>query len=422
MVLSGAALLAAVCRALGLRAELTPASDARTLELGGRLTSGDECFPAQVTVGDFFRVLERPGLDPSTVVFLMPTTEGPCRFGQYAPYLRHLLDSSGYEAVCILSPTTANSYSDAGELGSAFLRSGWRVMVVSDILENLLLKYRPRESRRGDAETVHAECLDDLCRVIEATPASASIQMRALVGALVRCRDRFRAIPVRRDVPMPLIGVVGEIFCRLHPFSNQDVIRRVEALGGEVCLSGVAEWMWYTMAFELAQLELIGRRYSLASLRARLRWFVQHRDERRLMAPFAGEFAGREEPEVHALLEDARPYLPWDGALGEMVLSVGKAVHLAKNGAAGILDISPFTCMNGIVSEAVYPSVSRDHHGIPIKSLYFDGTQVDLDRDLDLFMVLVRSYEERRGRPVGERQPATAAERKQLTRPEPLAE
>jgi len=42
-----------------------------------------------------------------------------------------------------------------------------------------------------------------------------------------------------------------------------------------------------------------------------------------------------------------------------MVLNVGKAVYLAKKGAAGIIDISPFTCMNGIVCEAIYPNEPR---------------------------------------------------------------
>ena len=90
----------------------------------------------------------------------------------------------------------------------------------------------------------------------------------------------------------------------------------------------------------------------------------------------------------------ARPYLPTRGCLGEMVLSVGKAAYLAKHGADGIIDISPFTCMNGIVSEAVYPKLSKDYGGIPIRNFYFDGTQSDLDRDLGIYMELARSYRE----------------------------
>ena len=105
---------------------------------------------------------------------------------------------------------------------------------------------------------------------------------------------------------------------------------------------------------------------------------------------------GYEEPDVHEVLEAARPYLPADGAFGEMVLNVGKAICLARSGADGIIDISPFTCMNGIVCEAVYPRVSRDLGGIPIRNFYFDGTQSDLDRDLGVYLELARTYQRRK--------------------------
>ena len=103
---------------------------------------------------------------------------------------------------------------------------------------------------------------------------------------------------------------------------------------------------------------------------------------------FDEEFRGREEPDIYEVLECARPYLPREGAFGEMVLNVGKVVYLAKKGAAGIIDISPFTCMNGIVCEAIYPRISRDLGGLPIRNFYFDGTQSDLDRDLGVYMEL----------------------------------
>ncbi len=49
------------------------------------------------------------------------------------------------------------------------------------------------------------------------------------------------------------------------------------------------------------------------------------------------------------------------------------------------MDISPFTCMNGITCEAVYPRVSAEHDNIPIKNFYFDGTQKDLDTAVGIF-------------------------------------
>ena len=52
--------------------------------------------------------------------------------------------------------------------------------------------------------------------------------------------------------------------------------------------------------------------------------------------------------------------------------------------------------MNGIVSEAVYPSFSKDHNNIPCRVFYFDGVNIDLDRDIGIFMELVRGYMSRK--------------------------
>ncbi len=75
-----------------------------------------------------------------------------------------------------------------------------------------------------------------------------------------------------------------------------------------------------------------------------------------------------------------------------MTLNAGKAIVFHRAGCHGVVDISPFTCMNGIVTEVVYPRISEDHGGLPIRIFYFDGVPFDLDLDLEIFMDLVRSY------------------------------
>jgi predicted nucleotide-binding protein (sugar kinase/HSP70/actin superfamily) len=127
-----------------------------------------------------------------------------------------------------------------------------------------------------------------------------------------------------------------------------------------------------------------------------LRTYIQRSDEHALTAPFHEDFAGYEEPEIEEVIKLAWPYLPVCGAQGEMVLSVGRAAYLALHGADGVVDISPFTCMNGIVSEAIYPKLSREYGGVPIRNFYFDGTQSDLDRDLGIYLEMARSYREKK--------------------------
>ncbi|MCK5738867.1 hypothetical protein KAH55_06785 [bacterium] len=59
-------------------------------------------------------------------------------------------------------------------------------------------------------------------------------------------------------------------------------------------------------------------------------------------------------------------------------------------------DISPFSCMNGIVTEAVFPRVSADHDQFSVRTFYFDGTQTTLSQDLEIFMELVQNYQARK--------------------------
>jgi predicted nucleotide-binding protein (sugar kinase/HSP70/actin superfamily) len=395
MAAGSARAFASAFRAIGLEAEPTPPSDHRTRELGAKFTSGDECYPAKVTVGDFMKVLEDPRVDQKQIALFMPTAQGPCRFGQYAPYLRQILDANGYGGVEILSPTSQNAYGGLGTLAGAFVRTGWRALLAADLLQKLLLMARPYEQRRGDAEEAYEAALNDLCRTLEESPVAPATQLQALRDCMVRTRDRFRKLDARRDRSVPLIGIVGEIFCRLNTFSNENLVQCLEQYGAEAWLSDIVEWIWYTNSEHFRKLKLEGRLWTLEALGAWVRKRVQKHDEEVLVEVFEEDFRGREEPDIYEVLECARPYLPRDGAFGEMVLNVGKVVYLAKKGAAGIIDISPFTCMNGIVCEAIYPRISRDLGGLPIRNFYFDGTQADLDRDLGVYMELARTYRKR---------------------------
>ena len=66
-----------------------------------------------------------------------------------------------------------------------------------------------------------------------------------LEEALRKSIENFNQIEVDGPGTKPLIGIVGEIFVRLNPFANENVIRKIEQFGGEAWIAPLTEWILY---------------------------------------------------------------------------------------------------------------------------------------------------------------------------------
>ena len=397
MSTDGAALVAAAYRSVGVDGQLLPESDARSLDLARQYTNGDECYPELVTLGGCLKVTETPDFDPAKTAFLMPTANGPCRFGQYSILLKDILAQKGLEEIAVVSVSSADGYEGFGEQAEDLIRLIWWSLVCSDGLRKLLLQTRPYELTPGDTDRVHDRCLHLLSGVMECPDLNTSDRFERLAFTMGEVEAQFARVPAdyRRD--RPLISVVGEIYCRLDHFANADFVRRIERLGGEAWLANITEWAFFVNFMERMNLRAGGQLLSRQMLKAIIRERIQRRSEHRLLAPLSKRFVGYEEASKTKMLADrAAPYLPYSGAQGEMVLSVGGIIHMYEKGVDGGIDISPFSCMNGIICEAVYPRVSRDLDDLPIRVLFFDGTGRDYDRDVEIFLELANTYRRRK--------------------------
>ena len=135
------------------------------------------------------------------------------------------------------------------------------------------------------------------------------MQLLALRDSMVRCRDRFRKLAPKRALGShPVIGIVGEIFCRLNTFSNENLVRCLEEYGAEAWLSDIVEWIWYTNSEHFRKLKLTGRIWTTEALGAWVRKRVQKRDEHVLLerrrSPGSCHYSRRR------CLERQRPHCP----------------------------------------------------------------------------------------------------------------
>ncbi len=157
----GSHLLSGVLRSFGVNAEVMETYEG--LDLGKKFTSGKECFPCVITLGDILLYMkkerERLGdrFNPENYIYFMPESTGPCRFGMYNKYHRIVLDTfPDLDKVKIGSLTSEDSYSVNGlipkEQIQHFRKACFLSIIAGDILDRLLWKIRPYEKKEGMAD------------------------------------------------------------------------------------------------------------------------------------------------------------------------------------------------------------------------------------------------------------------------------
>lgn len=367
----------------GIPAEVLPESDSLTLEYGRKFTSGKECYPCIVTTGDMVKKCLDKDFDPAHSAFFMPSGSGPCRFGQYNRLQRLVLKQLGLEDVPIISPNQGRQfYEEIGKVAPGFDRAAWRGLLAVDFLERMTRERRPYEKNKGECDRLFWEGVHEISQAI--------LNDHDIFGVLEEWRDRMLKVEIDQDQDRPLIGIVGEVFVRCNRFSNDDIVKQVERLGGEAWLPPFTEWILYTN-FTRKRSNRRRRDYK-AYLITCLKDYIQKRDEHRMKQIFKGAIKKLDEPTTEEVLRLARPYVH-DTFEGEAALSVGKAIDFIRHGACGIVNVMPFTCMPGTIVTGVMKRVRQDFDNVPFLTVAYDGLeQTNTITRLEAFMYQAFQY------------------------------
>ncbi|MCR4287936.1 MAG: CoA activase, partial [Deltaproteobacteria bacterium] len=185
-------------------------------------------------------------------------------------------------------------------------------------------------------------------------------------------KERFGAIQVHAPGTRPVVGVVGEIYVRSNRFSNENLVLKLEALGAEVRIPTIGEWIFYTNY--CGKRRNWERREWKDYVKTAVNDFFQHKDEKKLENILNGDLRGGHEPKVEDIIKRAAPYIHHSFE-GEAVLSVGKALDYISNGAHGIVNAMPFTCMPGTVVNAVLKRLREENDNIPYLNMVYEGLE-----------------------------------------------
>ncbi len=359
-----ARVLAAAFRACGVKAEALPEPDEESLELGRRYTSGKECYPTVLTTGDLIKLINRPDFDPDKAIFFMPDGSGPCRFGQYNRLHRKILRDLGLDRLPIYSPQQdIEFYDDLGIVGRDFTKVAWRGVVAVDILDKMYRAIRPYAVDKAKVDEVYKEGLSLIERTVE--------ERGDLVSTLAKIREKFMKIE-RKEVELPKVGVVGEIYVRNNRFSNENLYRMLEDLGLEVLLPPVGEWIYFINYISKKWAKREGRLGAV--LKFILENQFQMKEEERFIRLIEDLVKFSHEPTIEELERLAKKYVHPDYEGGEVMLSIGKARDYLRKGVSGLINVIPFACMPGNVQAAILKRI-RDEEGdrLPLLTVPCDG-------------------------------------------------
>jgi predicted nucleotide-binding protein (sugar kinase/HSP70/actin superfamily) len=413
---AGCLLLAAAMRSFGVSAQVMETYGG--LQLGKQYTSGKECFPCQVTLGDLLVHLEKErkrlgdAFRPENYVYFMAESGGPCRFGMYNKLHRIILDSmDGFSRTRIASISSKDSYALGGlmapEARGDFRRTAYLGVVLADVLDRILWRTRPYEKEKGLAEAHFEESLKVMTEVLETYGRRK--RFRLILERLERLAKQAKEMIDPAIPPKPLIGMIGEIYLRTHRPSNQEIIRLLEEHGAEVVNASLAEWINY-VSYESSRKE---RRDMVLALRRRdrvafgrhLKAWLRHRTELayqylrqdQVYRRVGKHLAIHPDHRVDGIERRLDRDRLFSFAVGtEACLSIGGALEYAFAGFDGIVNVFPFTCMPSTMSSAILKPL-LDRLQIPYLDSAYDGTfQPNREAGVRTFMYQASQHQRER--------------------------
>jgi len=305
---------------------MPPVNNQHTLSLGVKHSPEGLCIPFKLTLGN---LIEAAQLGADTL--LMPAGYGICRLGYYAKTQEQILHDLGHYNVEVIGVGISeykllgllkiikrlSSNAPWSRIISAF-RFGLSKLNALDRIERVVQKVRAVELVKGTANQLFAKAIGAIDKADD---------YNALKKAQADYIDQLNQVTKDSQAQPLVVGIIGEFYVVLEPFSNFDVESELGKLGVEVRRTMfTSEWTKFSF--------------------------------------FLNPLGINEKDRIH---KAALPYLKRDIG-GDGWESVGEKV-LHANGYDGLVHLAPFTCMPEIIAQNIMPSTKEN---MPVLTILCD--------------------------------------------------
>ncbi|RLL91717.1 hypothetical protein BG32_06620, partial [Mesotoga sp. HF07.pep.5.2.highcov] len=339
-----AQLIATAFEKVGINSHVLPRPTELEFQLGKSNSLSKECLPFHLTLGSLIRYLEENKDDESILMYFMPDTRGPCRFGQYSTYIDLWLDKNNANNVLLFSLNSENGYAGIGL--KAKLRI-WASMIIADEfcnVENALLTLASdrneaikaaKEGRKIMLESVKRDSFSEMTKKLEEI-----------------CENISR-IPLKSDFESaPKVLLSGEIYVRNDEFSRKSLELFFADNGIIMHASPIEEWIYY-LDYILLKRYVPTELGPLKRGTKHVEILVKQAFEKRIKKTL--EKSGLYKPhfvDIESMVITSKDFLN-PKLTGEAILTLGAVLFESIDTYDGVISIGPFGCMPTRIAEAI---------------------------------------------------------------------
>ena len=371
----------------GFHLELLPHQGAEAIDNGLAYIHNDACYPAIMSLGQIITALKSGKYDINHTAVMVSQTGGCCRATNYIGMIRKALADANLGQVPILSLNAKGLNAHPGfSPGFGFWHRLAMAVIYGDALQQILYRIRPYEKIKGTAEGLfkkwQAKCTHDLLR---ADIKTYKKNIRNMIA-------EFDAVEIDETVK-PRIGLVGEIYVKFHPIANNHIVRMIEEEGGEIIVSGLADFILYGLLdnqFRYKYLSGTWLSYFLSKSAVKLiEWYRK---------PYrnAVEKSRHFDPitSIYDIAKEAKKYLSLGHEAGEGWFLTGDMIDLMHRGAKNIVCLQPWACLpNHVTGKGMIKTLKASFPDTNIVAIDYDPGSSAVNQTNRLKLMLTTTFD-----------------------------
>lgn len=350
-------LLVANLQSLGVDARMlkeTPES----IRSAMRLNSG-QCVPISIIAQEVLEAMERENLSAKQTAVWMPKSGCACNLAMYPHFIKRLLDKEGAGDVAVFAG--AFSYADISPQATM---NAYFAYLFGGLLRRIGCMTRPYEIIPGATN--------------RAIRRSVELLEDAFLGRADREERLDQSLALFDEIPRaegrrPKVAIFGDLYVRDNDIFNQDLIKTIEAAGGEVITTPYSDYTKIIAPAHFRRLLRQGKYGNWAYYRTLLT-LIEYMESRyyERFERWVGPRISSKDLELEEKLGIFGLHLDHSGESVDNILKLLRLLDEHPD-LALFVQASPAFCCPALVTEAMGEKIRRVT-GVPVVSVTYDGT------------------------------------------------